>query len=89
MYTLICAEHKTHSGLPMVQAAPTGRSQRKPRLQFAENHVGYLMDRVATRRAFPSKFRSPRHYHPTYAPRSYFNRLPPSIITSATDSIVK
>jgi hypothetical protein len=36
---LICAEHKTHSGLAMVQAAPAGRSHRKPVLYFGERHT--------------------------------------------------
>jgi len=50
---LICAEHKTHSGLAMVQAAPAGRWQRKPGLCFGKHHVGYLVDMVALKQAFP------------------------------------
>ena len=67
---LICAEHKTHSSLAMVQAAPAGRSQRKPAgLYFGERHVGYLVDMVALKQAFPSMFRSDLHYHSTNVPR--------------------
>jgi hypothetical protein len=50
---LICAEHKTHSCLDMVQAAPAGHSQRKPGLYFGELQVGYLVDMVALKQAFP------------------------------------
>lgn len=85
----ICAERKTHRGLAMVQAAPAGRSQRKPGLYFEERHVGYLVDRVALKQPCPCMLRFALNYLSTNDPRSCVIHLPPPIIASATDSIAK
>jgi hypothetical protein len=68
---LIYAEHKTHGGLVMVQATPAGRSHRKPGLYFGELHVGYLVDMVALKQAFP-------------CPTLSFHQCPTPILHSST-----